>query len=170
MEPQEHSGTQTAIHVPSGEGESLWTLGQLLTFKVHGDQSETVGVFEIEIPPEGAAPPHLHPMQDETHYLLEGHFEFVLGERRITAGPGSVVYVPRTTVHAYTNTGTQMGKILFIEAPAGRFERFLEETGEPVTDPTSPKGLPPDMDKLQAAAQRTGGVEIVAPPEEERGP
>jgi mannose-6-phosphate isomerase-like protein (cupin superfamily) len=170
MEPREQSGTQTAIHVPSGEGDSLWTLGQLLTFKVHGVQSETVGIFEIEVPPEGAAPPHLHPSQDETHYILEGQFDFVLGDRRITAGPGSVVYVPRKTVPAYTNTGTEMGKILFIEAPAGPFERFLEETGEPVTDPSSPQGLPPDMDKLQASAQRTGGVEIVAPPRKKGDP
>jgi hypothetical protein len=58
-----------------------------------------------------------------------------------------------------------MGKILFIEAPAGPFERFLEETGEPVTDPSSPQGLPPDIEKLQESAQRTG-VEIVGPSEE----
>jgi len=126
-----------------------------------------VGIFEIEIPPEGAAPPHLHPTQDQTHYILEGHFEFDLGDHKISAGPGSVVYIPRTTVHTYTNTGTQMRKILFIEAPAGPFERFLEETGEPVTDPSSPRGLPPEMDKLQASAQRTGGVEIVTPSEED---
>jgi len=59
-----------------------------------------------------------------------------------------------------------MGRILFIEAPAGPMERFLEETGEPVTDPSSPRGLPPDMDKLQASARRTGGVELVVPSEE----
>jgi mannose-6-phosphate isomerase-like protein (cupin superfamily) len=155
--------TQTAIHVPSGEAKSLWTLGQLLTFKIHGEESENVGIFEIEVPPEGAAPAHLHPTQDETHYILEGEFGFVLGDREISAGPGSLVYVPRTTVHSYTNTGTETGKILFIEAPAGPFERFLEETGEPVTGPSSPRGLPPDMDKLQASAQRTGGVELVLP-------
>jgi mannose-6-phosphate isomerase-like protein (cupin superfamily) len=166
MEPPEQNVTQTAIHVPQGEGESLWTVGQLLTFKIHSDQSETVGIFEIEVPPEGTAPPHLHPTQDETHYILEGQFEFVLGERKIAAGSGSVVYVPRTTIHTYTNTGTEVGKILFIEAPAGPFERFLEETGESVTDPSSPQGLPPDMDKLQASARRTGGVELVMPSEE----
>jgi hypothetical protein len=78
-----------------------------------------------------------------------------------------VVYVPRTTVHAYTNVGTEMGKLLFIEAPAGALEQFLEEIGEPVSDPASPQGLPPDMDKLQASAQRTGGIEFVVPSEEE---
>jgi hypothetical protein len=59
-----------------------------------------------------------------------------------------------------------MGKILFIEAPAGPFERFLEETGEPVTAPSSLQWLPSDMDKLQASARRTGGVELVLSSEE----
>jgi mannose-6-phosphate isomerase-like protein (cupin superfamily) len=169
MEPRKQNMTQTAIHVPQGEGKSLWMLDELLTFKVH-DQSETVGIFEDEVLPESGAGPHLHRTQDETHYFLEGHFEFVLGERKVNAGAGWVVYVPRTTVHAFTNIGTQKGKILFIETPAGALEQFLEETGEPVSDPSSPPQGPPDMDKLQASAQRTGGIELVVPSEEEGGP
>lgn len=164
MELRKQNVTQTAIHVPQGERESLGTVGQLLTFKIHGDQSETVGIFEIEDPPEVTAPPRLYPTQDETHYILEGQFEFVLGERKMATSSGSVVYVPRTTVH--TNMGTVTGEILFNEAPAGPFECFMEETGEPVTDPSSPQGLPQDMDKPQASALQTGGVELVMPSEE----
>jgi mannose-6-phosphate isomerase-like protein (cupin superfamily) len=165
MEPRKQTGTPTAIHDPQGEGKSLWILDQLMTFKIHGDQSETVGLFEEEVPPESGAPPHLHHTQDETHYILEGHFEFLLGERKVSARAGSVAYVPRTMVHAFTNTGTEMGKILFIETPGGPLERFLEEVGEPVSDPSSPPQGPPDMDKLQASAQRTGGIEFVVPSE-----
>ena len=84
---------------------------------------------------------------------VEGHFEFVLGERKVNAGAGWVVYVPRTTVHAFTNIGTEKGKILFIETPAGALEQFLEETGEPVSDPSSPPQGPPDMDKLQVPSE-----------------
>ena len=74
------------------------------------------------------------------------------------------------TVHALTNTGTQKGKLLFIETPAGAVEQFLEEAGEPVSDPSSPPEGPPDLDKLQASAQRTGAIEFVVPSEEEGGP
>ena len=147
----------------------MWILDELLTFKVHDDQSQTVGIFEDEVLPESGPPPHLHRSQDETHYILEGHFEFVVGERKVNAGAGSVVHVPRTTVHAFTNTGTQKGKILFIETPAGAVERWLEEVGEPVSDPSSPPVGPPEMDKLQASAQRTGGIEFVEPSEEGAG-
>jgi len=169
MEPQEQNMSQTAIHVAQGEGKLVWILDELLTFKVHG-QSETVGIFEDEVPPETGPPPHLPRSQDETHYILEGQFEFVLGDRKVQAGAGSVVYVPRTTVHAFTNTGTQKGKILFIETPAGALEQFLEEAGEPLSDPSSPPEGEPDLDKVQASAQRTGGIEFVVPSEEEAGP
>src|SRR5215203_2985339 len=161
MEPQKQNMTQTAIHVPQGEGKSVWILDELLTFKVHDDQSETVGIFEDEVLPGTGPPPHLHRSQDETHYILEGEFEFVLGERKVDAGAGSVVYVPRTTVHAFTNTGTDKGKILFINTPAGPLEQFLVEFGEPVSDLSSPPEGEPDMDKLLASAQRTGGIEFV---------
>jgi hypothetical protein len=98
--------------------------------------------------------------QDETHYILEGQFEFVLGERKVDAGAGSVVYVPRTTMHAFTNTGTKKGKLLFIDTPAGPLEQFLVEFGEPVSDPSSPPEGELDLDKLRAIAQRTGGIEF----------
>ena len=65
MEPPEQRGTQSAIHIPQGEGKSIWILGDLLTFKVH-EQSESVAIFEYEVPPEGGAGPHLHRTQDET--------------------------------------------------------------------------------------------------------
>jgi mannose-6-phosphate isomerase-like protein (cupin superfamily) len=169
MQPQEQTGKGNAIHVAPGEGKSVWFADELLTFKVDRDQSESVGIFEDEVPPQSGAPAHLHRSQDETHYVLEGQFEFVLGERKVNAGAGSVVYVPRTTVHAFTNTGTQKGKILFIETPAGAVERWLEEAGEPVSDPSSPPEGPPDMDKLLASAQRTGAIECVEPSEEGAG-
>src|SRR5215218_5033368 len=100
MDPREQTGTQTAIYIPQDEGKSLWILGDLLTFKVH-EESESVAIFELEVPPESAVGPHLHRSQDETHYVLEGQFELLLGERKVSAAVGSMVYVPRTTVHAF---------------------------------------------------------------------
>jgi mannose-6-phosphate isomerase-like protein (cupin superfamily) len=160
MDQQKQNITPTAFHVAPGEGKSVWFADELLTFKVARDQSETVGIFEDEVPPQSGPPPHLHRSQDETHYVLEGQFEFVIGERKVDAGAGSVVYVPRATVHAFTNTGTDKGKILFINTPAGPLEPFLLEFGEPVSDPSSPPESEPDMDKLLASAQRTGGIEF----------
>jgi mannose-6-phosphate isomerase-like protein (cupin superfamily) len=94
MDPQKQTGSQKAIHVAQGEGKSMWFADELLTFKVDRDQSQSVGIFEDEVPPQSGPPAHLHRSQDETHYILEGQFEFVVGERKVNAGVGSVVYVP----------------------------------------------------------------------------
>ena len=160
MQPQEQTGKGTAIHIPPGEGKSVWFADEILTFKVDRDQSQSVGIFEDEVPPQSGAPAHLHRSQDETHYVLEGQFEFVLGERKVNADAGSVVYVPRTMMHAFTNIGKEKGKLLFINTPAGPLEQFLVEFGEPVSDPSSPPEGELDLDKLQAIAQRTGGLEF----------
>ncbi len=59
-----------------------------------------------------------------------------------------------------------------IIAPAG-LERFFEEVGEPVTDPSSPLEGPPDIERL-AAVGRKYGIEIAPPagnePVEQRPP
>jgi quercetin dioxygenase-like cupin family protein len=59
--------------------------------------------MEALVPPGGGPPPHTHSGEDETFYLLEGEIEFLLGEARITAGPGDFVNVPRGTVHCFRN-------------------------------------------------------------------
>jgi hypothetical protein len=51
--------------------------------------------------------------------------------------------------------------LLLVVGCAGPLEPFLLEFGEPVSDPSSPPEGEPDMDKLQASAQRTGGIEFV---------
>ena len=61
MDPQKQNITQKAIHVAQGEGKSVWFADELLTFKVDRDQSQSVGIFEDEVPPQSGAPAHLHP-------------------------------------------------------------------------------------------------------------
>jgi mannose-6-phosphate isomerase-like protein (cupin superfamily) len=151
---------RSATYVPAGEGRNFWIQGQLLTFKIQGPGAK-VAMFELLIPPKDGTPPHLHPAQEEIHYILEGQYEFRCADRTIQAGPGAVVHVPAGMVHCFTNIGIEPGQILFIATPAGPLERFLEEVGEPITDPSAAHGPPLDIGKLQGVAQRTGGIAFV---------
>jgi mannose-6-phosphate isomerase-like protein (cupin superfamily) len=153
--------TRSATYVPAGEGRNLWIQGQLLTFKIQGLGAKAA-MFELVIPPQDGTPPHLHPAQEEIHYILEGQYEFHCADRTIQAGPGAVVHVPAGMVHCFTNIGIEPGQILFIATPAGPLERFLEEVGEPITDPSAAQGPPLDIGKLQGVGQRTGGIAFVA--------
>jgi quercetin dioxygenase-like cupin family protein len=63
--------------------------------------------------------------------------EFVLGERTLSASAGSVVYCPRGVLHGFRNVGTTPSRMVVIITPGG-LEKFFEEVGDPVTNPSSP--------------------------------
>jgi len=118
-----------------------------MDFKVTGE--ETAGSFcviELTAYPHNGPSPHIHHREDESFYVLDGNFSFLLGDRTIEAGPGFFCRVPKGTVHRYDNVGTKPGKVLVILTPAG-FEKFFAEIGKPVASLIGPTG-PPDAESI----------------------
>ena len=154
---------ERAKHVDPGEGKALWVAGDLVTLKVVGE--DTDGAFllgEEASPPGGGPPPHIHHREDEIFCVLEGEYEFLVGERTIRARAGSVVYGPRNVPHTFKNVGTTPARMLAFVTPAG-FEGFLKEVGEQATDGSSP---PPfgqeEIERLLAVAPKYG-IEMLPP-------
>src|ERR687894_522221 len=136
------ANARAAIHVAPDEGRRLWVVGELLTLKMVGNDTDGAFALIEEItPPQGGPPPHMHTREDETFYVLEGELEFVVGERNISAAAGSVVYGPRGVLHSFRNVGSTPSRMAVIITPAG-LEQFFEEVGEPVADPSSPPDGP----------------------------
>src|SRR5579863_8303607 len=89
---------------------------------------ETGGAFAAlvaEFDPGQGPPPHFHHDHEEYFFVLEGEFELTVGTQTATAGPGSMVFVPRETVHAFKYIGSTRGKILEWGTPGGQ-ERYFE--------------------------------------------
>jgi mannose-6-phosphate isomerase-like protein (cupin superfamily) len=64
------------------QGESLWALGEKLTFKLGPeDTGGEFGFAELVAQPDGGPPPHIHRREDEMFYVLDGDFAFVVGDR-----------------------------------------------------------------------------------------
>ena len=145
-------------HIAKGEGTSFWLLADLHTFKVVG--ADTGGAFtvaELTADPEMGPPPHIHRQADETFYILEGTFDFMLAGREFSAGAGAFVYLKGGVVHTHRAGGGKPAKALVMQAPAG-VEKFIEEAGKPAAHPNA-RPSPPDMSELQrivAIAQRHG--------------
>ena len=160
MENVEKGATQVA----SGEGKTLWVLGDLYEFKATGeDTGGTFALWETTTPPGNPGPPpHIHHNEDEAFYILEGELELTVEGRASVVGAGTFVNIPKGTLHTFRNAGTTPARFLGLVAPAG-FEGFFEEIGELATDPSSsaPAG-PPDVETIMAAAPKYG-LEIPPP-------
>jgi mannose-6-phosphate isomerase-like protein (cupin superfamily) len=73
-----------------------------------------------------APPEHSHPRQEERFNVEQGTLGYVLGDRRLEAGPGEVVVVPPATNHTFWNAGDGPLSVVTEVRPALDFEGFLE--------------------------------------------
>ena len=112
--------------VAPGQGRSINAFGIPMNIMLRAE--ETGGAFAAivaEFEPGQGPPPHFHHDHEEYFFVLEGEFELSVGGQTATAGPGSMVFVPRETVHAFKYVGTTRGKLLEWGTPGGQ-ERYFE--------------------------------------------
>ncbi|WP_158073624.1 cupin domain-containing protein [Streptomyces sp. CB00072] len=83
---------------------------------------------------------HAHGNEDEAFYLLDGELEFLIGARTFTVG--DFVFVPRHTLHRFTNVGDKDAAFLFMYTPGGHEQFFLDNGDERVEGQTSPPWAP----------------------------
>jgi quercetin dioxygenase-like cupin family protein len=151
--------TSRTTHLPPGGGTAYWVgNSEFVTVKTTGQ--ETGGAFalvELVALPGAEPPPHIHYGTDETYCLLEGEVEVLDGERTFTAQAGSVVHIPKGTLHAWRNATTEPARALLLITPSG-FEGIIEEMGVPGTlsspPPPPPPPTPGDLQRLQELGRK----------------
>ena len=164
MEARAERERKGAAYVGPGEGRAVWVPGgQLLTYKVTAEQTGgAYSLFEDAVPPQYEAPAHIHHREDESFYVVEGEFEFYKDGETMRAGAGSLVYVPRGSLHACKTDGEGRGRLLMSQTPGGLHERFFEEVGAGAADRTAPPAAP-DRPALVAVAAKCGTEMHVSP-------
>lgn len=117
----------TALYfLPAGAGE-IAALGAV-DMRVVVDSAITGGRFAVAEFRGGAGPwtvRHAHEHMEESFYVLEGAFEFSVGDATLDAHAGSFVYVPRGTPHIMT-AAPQGGALLTLFTPGGLEDMFRE--------------------------------------------
>jgi cupin domain len=95
---------------------------------------------------------------------LEGEYEFLSGGENLRAVAGSLIYVPKGTLHAHKNIGEGAGRMLVSQTPGGLYERFFEEVGAPVKSGSEPLAFEDQLalQRLIAIAAHYG-IEIPTP-------
>lgn len=134
--------------------------GLLLKFRVL--PQEVDGKFcliEAIVPPGLGAPKNAHPGESECFQVLEGQFDFIVGDELVQAGPGEVIVVPEGAAHAFTCSGDAPGRLAIINAPGRMHVDFFTGVGRPlpedVTTPQPPAG-PPDLEHVMHMARSVG--------------
>ena len=111
-----------------GEGKVIALPGATLVFKaLSGRDSGNYIVVEFTAEPGFCGPrPHMHRVHEELFYVLDGEFDFLVGESITRVGAGSFVNVPPGVAHDFRNPGTQPARWLGMACPGG-LERYFDE-------------------------------------------
>ena len=142
-----------AKYLAPQEGQIVQLLGEPRVFKLTPVENGGAYLqFESAHAPGTGALPHLHREEDEAFYVLAGQYEFAIGETRLTATTGSFAFVPRNTVHAFTNTGQETGRMLITVTPGTGHEGLFRE----VEGLTERLGKQPGTQQLITLAKKYG--------------
>lgn len=143
---------------------SVWYNGSLMTFLATGEDSQGQFALIEAVGRKGnAPPPHIHHGEDEIFYVLEGELAISVGDRRIRAVPGTMVFLPRNVQHSFV-VESEQARMLVLLTPAG-FEGWFKEFSVPAPAMTLPPATEPsyeDVQRMLKAAPRYG-LEFVMP-------
>ena len=129
----------TPVLVLPGDGQHLNVIGDHQVLKLDG--SQTGGVFSLIeqcYRPGAGVPPHFHTQEDAVFYIVEGHMDFIVGSKKISADAGATVLLPRGVPHS-SKAGDRGAKALVTLFPAGGEKMFRELHSIAPSDPDREK-------------------------------
>lgn len=122
------SGTKGLV-IPPGGGTHLdmGAPGRFSALKLLGrDTNESAMLFEETVPAGTKSLFHLHHDSDEVAWVLAGEITFKIGDEVSVGGPGTCAFFPRGVPHAWKNSGSEPGRVVFLYTPA-RAGGYVEE-------------------------------------------
>src|SRR5215469_13229687 len=97
------------------EERNLRALGETVQIRLRRQQTQgAFALISCITPPRGGVPSHVHSKEDETFIVLEGLYEFRVGDSVILGQPGTCLFGPRGIPHSYQNVGQNSGRLLVL--------------------------------------------------------
>ena len=137
---------QPLVLTPDQHKPALNVVGTLVTVLASNAATQSYGITLQQGDQGTGPPPHSHDW-DEAFYVLRGEINFLCDGSVHACGAGTIVHVPRGTVHAYGTGGGQMLEITGAGAIAAQMFTAV--------DAEIPPG-PPDVPKLLDVLKRNG--------------
>jgi quercetin dioxygenase-like cupin family protein len=137
---EDHMSADAVIRLP-GENKGVSLRGHPMVFLITGDNTRHTSMFDWTIPAGFATGRHVHRVQEETFYVLDGECEWHVGDRTVHATPGTYLFIPPGVPHNITNVSEKPARVLMTVSPPGH-EHYFEELARLATQGApDPKAL-----------------------------
>lgn len=118
-----------SIIVPSNQNELFKSNGNTLKVIVPTNLTNNqFGLYEIEMEANARGPKlHYHKEMDETFIIREGILTVLTANGEVKAEAGTVIHIPRLSVHGYNNNSQGIVKMTMIFNPGLGREDFFRK-------------------------------------------
>jgi len=113
------------IRMPD-ENKGVVLRGHPMVFLVTDQDTKHTSMFDWTMPAGFVTGFHVHRVQEETFYLLDGECVWHVGDKTIRATPGAFLFIPPGVPHNITNVGDKPARVLMTVSPPGH-EHYFEE-------------------------------------------
>ena len=140
------NGGFTVAPGASRPGKSVPLGGYAVSVRVSGDDNGGgFALFEVPAVPDSGPPLHMHHIENECFYVLDGQLQVQIASEVVLIDAGGSVYAPRMVPHTWQTVGGKPVRFLSFAQPAGHLEAFLVDLStslrQGIQDPVSMKAL-----------------------------
>jgi quercetin dioxygenase-like cupin family protein len=142
-------------------------MGMLLTNLTETpDTNGAFSLFEATLVPGTEPPPHMHSLEDELFYVLEGEFDVYVGDEAFNGKTGECIFLPRFKPHAIIVRSPRL-RVLTLFTPAGLEEAFRSMSSRAQNLDPPAAALTYSAADLEQTVERFSarGVRILSPDE-----
>jgi quercetin dioxygenase-like cupin family protein len=144
---------KAVIRMP-GEGKQVILAGQPLAFLVTEADSKYNSMFELTMPAALSTGLHIHRVQEETFYMLEGECEWQVGDQLVHATPGAFLFIPPGVPHNIRNPSDKSARMFLTVSPPGH-EHYFEQLAK-----LTSSGRPPNAKVIEELRSRYDTIQL----------
>ena len=116
---------KAVIRMP-GTGKEVSLAGQPLAFLVTGQDSKHTCMFDWTVPAGFSTGLHVHRVQEETFFVVEGECQWQIGDDLVRAPVGAYVFIPPGVPHNIGNATDKQARMIMTVSPPGH-ENYFDE-------------------------------------------